>query len=202
LQLLYTPSKQAELYLRYRTETKEGNASAALSEENAVTHQLVPLQKQDLRIQINYKINSAMTLRDRVETVWYNKNKDDSENGFLAFFDVLYKPLLKRYAAVLRWQYFETEGYNSRLYAYESDVLYSYSIPVFSGKGYAYNLTLNYDVSRKLSSWFRWSQVIYMGQDVIGLDDRSRGTKTEVKLQLRYIIAGAIASQGMPWFVR
>ena len=29
---------------------------------------------------------------------------------------------------------FETEGYNSALYAFEKDVLYSYSIPVFTTK--------------------------------------------------------------------
>jgi hypothetical protein len=57
------------------------------------------------------------------------------------FFDILYKPLLAPYAAVLRLQYFETDSYNSRIYAYENDVLYSYSIPAFYDKGFRYYFT-------------------------------------------------------------
>jgi hypothetical protein len=86
-------------------------------------------------------------------------------------------------------QYFETDGYNSRLYAYENDVLYSYSIPAFFDKGYRYYVTLNYDLTKKLSFWFRWAQTIYLEKDLIGsgLDEINRNKKSEVKLQARYL---------------
>ena len=58
----------------------------------------------------------------------------DAENGFLIYTDVLYKPMFKAFSGNIRLQYFETDGYNSPLYAFESDVLYGYSIPVFKIK--------------------------------------------------------------------
>ena len=75
--------------------------------------------------------------------------------------------MLKPYAASMRLQYFETNGYNSRLYAYENDVLYSFSIPVFYDKGYRYYLNINYDINSKLSVWIKWAQTIYKDKNLI-----------------------------------
>jgi hypothetical protein len=85
-------------------------------------------------------------------------------------------------------QYFETDGYNSRLYAYENDVLYSYSIPVFFDKGYRYYLTLNYDLTNKVSIWL--GARIYRDKNLIGsgLDEITGNKKTEPKFQVRYIL--------------
>jgi hypothetical protein len=85
-------------------------------------------------------------------------------------------------------QYFETDGYNSRLYAYENDVLYSFSIPVFYDKGYRYYVNLNYDINKKLSIWLKWAQTVYKGKILIGsgLDEIEGNRKTEIKLQAMY----------------
>jgi hypothetical protein len=184
-QLTYIPNKQVEMYIRYRTETKQGNQS----DNTTVTNYLVQLPKQNLRMQVSYKISTAIALRNREEIVWYDNKGDNSEKGFFTFFDFIYKPLLKPYSGVLRLQYFETDGYNSRLYAYENDVLYSYSIPVFYDKGYRYYITLNYDLTKQLSFWLRWAQTIYPDKNLIGsgLDEISGNKKSEVKLQARYI---------------
>ena len=88
----------------------------------------------------------------------------------------------------MRLMYFETTGYDSRLYAYENDVLYSFSIPVFYDKGYRYYLNLNYDFSKKISFWFRVAQTIYKDKISVGsgLDEIKGNKKTEVKLQVQY----------------
>jgi hypothetical protein len=184
-QLTYTPNKQVEIYTRFRNETRQANQT----DNTTVTNYLVNQPKQNWRTQISYKINPAIALRNRVEIVWYDKNGGIPENGFLTFFDVIYKPLMKPFSGVLRLQYFETGGYNSRLYAYENDVLYSYSIPAFYDKGYRYYMTLNYDMSKKISLWIRWAQTIYRDRNSIGsgLDEIPGNRKTEVKLQVRYL---------------
>ena len=106
--------------------------------------------------------------------------------GFLSFFDFLYRPLMKPFSGVLRLQYFETDSYNARLYAYENDVLYSFSIPVFFDKGYRYYLNLNYDVNKFLTLWMRWAQIIYSNKLTIGsgLDEINGKQKSEIKFQL------------------
>jgi len=144
---------------------------------------LIP--KQSWRTQLGYRISSAVTFRSRVEVLWYDQGGLSPEQGFLTYADIIYKPLLKKYSGNIRLQYFQTDSYNSRLYAYENDVLYSFSIPVFYDKGYRYYLNLNYDLTRKWSIWCRIAQTLYPGKTVIGsgLDEINGNKKTEVKLQ-------------------
>lgn len=184
-QVTYTPNRQVEIYTRFRNETKQSNQT----DNTTVTNFLVNLPRQNWRTQISYKINPVIALRNRMEIVWYDKKGTGAENGFLTFFDVVYKPMMKPFSGVLRLQYFETDGYNSRLYAYENDVLYSYSIPVFYDKGYRYYMTLNYDMTKKISFWIRLAQTIYPGKNNVGsgLDEITGNRRTEVKLQARYL---------------
>jgi hypothetical protein len=101
----------------------------------------------------------------------------------------LYKPMLTPYAVVLRLQYFETDSYDARVYAYENDVLYNYSIPAFYDKGFRYYLTCNFDMNKRISFWLRWAQTIYQDKDIIGSGpDAINGNKrSEIKLQARLI---------------
>jgi hypothetical protein len=202
VQMTYTPNKQVEVFSRFRNETKQSNQTGYLPDGQAGrtnTNFLVSIPRQSWRTQVNYKLNSSITLRNRVELLWYDhkarpddpfgrgKNK---ENGFLTFFDFIYKPLLSPHSGILRLQYFETGGYNSRIYAYENDVMYSYSIPSFAYKGLRYYLTLNYDVSKSISIWFRWAQTVFQNQKAVGsgLDEIKGNFRTDLKLQACVIL--------------
>lgn len=186
VQFTYTPNRQTEIYTRFRTEAKQVNTAGVGHALNV----LAAIPRQNWRIHASYKIGQAITLRNRVETVWYNKKeKYLAEQGFLIFIDVIYKPLMKRFSGLMRLQYFETSSYASRLYAYENDVMYSYSIPVFFDKGYRYYFTINYDVSKKLGLWLRWAQTIYRDKERVGSgqDEIAGNRKSEIKLQVAYV---------------
>jgi len=186
-QLVYTPSRQAEIITRYRNEIKQGNQPANVS----VLNYLTSLQRQSWRVHINYKVAPAFTIRSRVEALWYNSgDKKQKETGALYFIDCVYKPLLKPLSAIIRLQYFESDSYNSRLYAYENDVLYSYSIPVIYGKGYRYYCLLAYDITKKITAWLRYAQTVYPGQLSIGsgLDAVDDNQRTELRVQLQIVL--------------
>ena len=184
VQLTYKPNKIFEIYTRYKSETKSINYNP---DEHTLSP-VIPQPKQDLRTQFSYKPDPALTIRSRVEAVWFDKRGEAAETGFLIYADLVYNPPLKKYSANMRLQYFETDGYNSRLYAYENDVLYSYSIPVFYDKGYRYYLNINYDVTKKLTVWVRFAQYLYLDKNIIGssLDEIDKNHRTEVKLQALY----------------
>jgi len=184
-QLTYIPNKQLEIYTKYRVETKQSNQP----DNTTTTNYLVAMPKQNWRMQVSYKLNQTIALRNRVELLWYDNKGVNKENGFLGFFDFIYRRPLKPFSGVVRLQYFETDGYNSRIYAYENDVLYSYSIPAFFDKGFRYYLTLNYDISKKMSLWLRWAQTIYRDQSSIGsgLDEISGNHRSEIKMQARWL---------------
>lgn len=184
LQVTYRPHRQLEMYTRYHAESKPVNENPG----NLPLSPLLQQARQNWRTQISYRVSRAVTLRNRAEIVWFNRTGPGAEQGVLIFFDFLYKPVLKPYSGTVRLQYFETGGYNSRLYAYENDVLYSYSIPVFYDKGYRYYININYDFGKKLSAWARWAQTVFSGKSLIGsgLDEIKGNLKSELKLQLLY----------------
>ena len=184
VQLSYKPNKQLEIYTRYHAESKAINVNPGQLTLSPVMQQ----PKKNWRTQVSYKINSAITFRNRTELIWFDKKGIAAEEGFLVYFDFIYKAMLKPFSGTIRLQYFETEGYNSRLYAYENDVLYSFSIPVFYDKGYRYYLNFNYDINKKLSLWIKWAQTIYTNQTLIGsgLDEITGNKKSEIKLQVMY----------------
>jgi hypothetical protein len=183
IQATFTPNKQLSLYTRYHAETKQYDNNP----NNLPLSPVVPIPIKDWRTQISYKISSSVIFRTREELSWY-QNASSPETGFLTYVDVLYSPRTKKYSGNVRLQYFETDSYNSRMYAYEEDVLYAYSIPVFYGEGYRYYLNLNYDVNKHLSFWCRWAQTIYNNQTTIGtgLDEINGNKKSEITLQGMY----------------
>jgi hypothetical protein len=181
IQFTYHPNKQVEIYTRYRTKTKAINYNPGNLALNPV--ELKP--KQGLRTQFSIKINNSFTFRSKVELVWFDKRGPNPQNGFLVFSEVKYKPLQSPFSANLRLQYFETDGYDSRIYAFENDVQYSYSIPVFFDKGYRYYLNIKFDLTNRLSVWGRFSQTYYPEKNSIGsgLDLINSHSKSEIKLQ-------------------
>lgn len=183
-QVTYTPNKQTELYTRFRAETKQANQP----DNNTTANFLISTPRQSWRTQVNYKLSAALGLKYRVEFMWFDKKGENSERGFLTFFDFVYRPVLKPVSIVTRLQYFETDDYNSRIYAYENDVLYSYSIPAFYDKGFRYYINLNYDWGKKLSFWLRWAQTIFKNRNSVGsgLDEIPGNRRSELKFQVRY----------------
>lgn len=182
LQLTYKPNKQLEIYSRYRNERKGLNEKL----EGFSTNQVINVPKEHWRTQFSYKVSQQINLRSRLELLWYDHQSQNEEHGYLIFTDFIYKPLIKPYSAGIRGQYFETDSYNSRLYAFENDVLYSYSIPVFYDKGYRYYINLSYDINKKISVWTRFAQTIFSYRKTVGsgLDEIKGNKKSELKLQM------------------
>ena len=184
IQLNYKPNKLLEIYTRYHAESKAINVNPL----QVITSPVIKQPKKNWRTQISYKLNTAITIRNRTEVVWFDKKGVAEEQGFLTYFDLIYKPMKNPFSGSIRLQYFETNGYNSRLYAYENDVLYSFSIPVFYDKGYRYYINMTYDLNKKISFWLKWAQTIYYDKTLIGsgLDEIKGNKKSELKLQAQY----------------
>jgi hypothetical protein len=173
VQLAYTPNKYLEMYTRFRQETKSINGTDSLPGISPI----VPVTRLNWRTHINYRLNKTVELRSRVETVWYTRNNRQKETGFLFYTDVYVKPAFKPYFFNVRAQYIETDGYNSRIYAFENTILYNFSIPPLFNKALRYIVNVNYRLthrsgtqqSRKLNCFFSLSvaQTLYPSQPTI-----------------------------------
>ncbi len=181
VQLNYQPNKQFGMYVRFKNKNKPVDSFGS-----GVIYYPEDQVKQNLRLHLAQQLSPAFTITSRVEMVWFNHQFKKAEQGFLGYVEGSYD--WKKLSANLRLQYFETNDYNSRIYVYESDVLYSVSIPAFYDKGFRYYLNLNYDITKKMQCWLRWAQTIYSDRNVIGsgLDEIEGNKKTEIKMQLQY----------------
>ncbi|MEO6315038.1 MAG: helix-hairpin-helix domain-containing protein [Chitinophagaceae bacterium] len=192
IQLTGNPNKQVEIYARYKNEAKMINRSV----DTLTTTPVDMVAKKNLRVQTSAIISRQVTLKSRVEMVWYNNKGANAGDGFLGNMDVSYKPSFANWAGNCRLQYFETSGYNERIYAYENDLPYSFSIPFYYDKGFRYYINLNWDAGKvfthkklkpgALNIALKWAQTIYSGKTSIGsgLDEISGNMDTEIKLQL------------------
>lgn len=185
VQFTYTPNRESQLSSRYRHELRTGNDQG----DTVVLHSAVLIARENWRTQLNYKLSPQLTARIRVELVWYDRSGAAAENGFLGLFDLLYKPLMKPWSGGVRLQYAETDGYNSRVYAYENDVLYSYSIPAFSGKGYRYYLNLQWDLGKRATFWLKWAQTFFLAKKYVSGTEEllPEASRSGFKIQFRYI---------------
>jgi hypothetical protein len=180
-QLNYQPNKQFGIYIRYKNKNKPTDSSG-----NGIIYYPESQVKQNLRVHLNQQLSSNLSINSRLELMWFNHQQKNAEQGFLSYVEGSYE--WKKLSANLRLQYFETNSYNSRIYVYESDVLYSFSIPAFYDKGFRYYVNLHYRATKKLRCWLRLARSIYDNRTAIGsgLDEIGDNTKTEVKFQIAY----------------
>ena len=181
-QFTYTWYKKAHILVRYRYRQRQENAAVEQS-----YRYLVGVQRQQVRINGQYKLNDRWTMRNRIEFSHYRKEGSATELGFMAYHDVIYKPLNGRLSGNMRVAVFGTPGYNSRMYAYENDVLYGYSFPVYHNDGIRTYVNARYRISRRLDLWLRYATFIYRGVDEVGsgLDAIAGNQRSDIKMQLR-----------------
>jgi len=183
-QAAFTPKRTFKLLLRYKREVKQQNPDAGTK----VGSGLVWVNKQNFRIEANWKLNRKFNLQQRAELINYRKGKAAAEWGYLIYQDINYHPLSTKLSANIRIAYFDTPSYNSRIYAYEDDVLYGSSFGGYNGKAIRTFVNLRYRLLRQMDLWIRYALYAYQDRKIIGsgLDEIAGSKKSDFKLQVRY----------------
>ncbi|NOR76538.1 MAG: hypothetical protein GQ525_15455 [Draconibacterium sp.] len=172
-------SQNFEFYIRYKNEEKEQKFT---QEERYVN---LPERLQKTRFHIQYKPSENITLKTRFEHAFYKGL--EKENGFVIFQDFQFSSRKIPLNLSTRLAYFNTDSYNSRIYAYENDLLYTFSIPAYYGKGFRAYLNLKYKISEKLDFWIKIANTSWNDCETIssGYNEIRGSNKTELKFQLR-----------------
>jgi len=183
LQATVKPNRRSEIYVRYRFETKKRNSPL----NDLPLDYTVNQTRQGVRYQHRFQVTDEITIGNRVELSFYNLEGGKPETGFVIYQDIGFKKLGFPLSANARFAVFRTPSYNTRIYAYENDVLYSFSIPAYYGNGIRYYLTLRYSATRWLDLWVRWAQTYRSDVNVFGsgLDAIDGNKRSEIKVQMR-----------------
>ena len=177
----YSPKKDLKFNTRLKTEHKQQNANDPKSQSI-----LQPVVKTKGSISCHWTPIRSIRSQQRIDLLFYQKG-EIKETGLLLLQDLSFKSSIFPISGNIRFAYFRTPSYNSRLYAYEKDVMYSASAGNYFGTGLRYYLNVRYSISRRTDLWARYATAIYRNQTTIGsgLDEIQGNIKTDVKFQLR-----------------
>lgn len=169
-------SKVFSAYILWQAETKERD-----SDLPDITG-LLEHQRNRLRLHANYKVSSGVELRSRMEWTFYQIDVTPRTRGFIAYQEVVWKPLSFPVTGTFRYAVFDTDNFDTRVFAYETDLFSAVSIPAFSGRGARYYLNLKWRVNKWLRLEGRYEQTV---QRKAVTDSSSTGRESYWKLQAR-----------------
>jgi hypothetical protein len=156
LQADYAAKRNISMFWRFKYEEKQGNVSQTESTMPVVA----PIQKLSLRYSLSYNIGN-FSFKNVIDGNLVRKADAPWTYGVIASQDVSYDFKTIPLKVDFRYQFFDALRYENRLYSYEKDVLYAFSIPMYFGLGNRYYFNFQYELNKRLSLWFKIAQTVY-----------------------------------------
>lgn len=183
LQLTYRPSKTLEIYARYRKQLHQKN-SRDLDGTVPFTENV---EQTNYRIHISYSASEFITFRSRIEFVALTRLSNSHEKGIILLGDVLFKPKSWPIDLTVRYTLFDTDSYDSRLYAFENNVLNVSSVPPLFNQGSRGYVLVRWTFFRNFDVWLRYGVTIYAHKNSIGTgsEEIKGAKKSDLSIQLR-----------------
>ena len=182
-QVTWRPQRGFELYVRARFQKRQRNTR----DDVPGVDPLVDVDQSNYRFNATYKVSESVSLRTRVEAVDYRRTDEPVEHGFIIYQDLVHRPLRSKVEITLRAALFETDSYDARVYAYESDLIGVFSIPPYYGRGMRWYAMLRFKPLRRVDVWLRYGAWLYNEQDRIssGLQEIAGDRRSDLKMQVR-----------------
>ncbi len=182
-ELIYSMSANTTFSIRFKNEIKKKDDPSGLDSKTSIlTDEII----NKLRLNFEYKPTNYLGFKTRLEFSDYSF-AEEKENGMLIYQDVYLTPDKKPFSAQLRAAYFNIDDYNSRIYTYESDLLYLFNLTACYNNAIRFYLNLRYKFSKKLSFYVKFSQTNFISSETVGsgLNEISGDKKSEIKAQFR-----------------
>lgn len=154
IRLLYQPHKNRSLYIRILTNAAEESGERS---DGVGIASLLQVRKSSIRLHAQWALDTRFQLSVRTEHTQEHGGGRASENGFLHYAELRYDPIGARLRADLRLMWVQTDGWGSRIYAYERNVGYQVGFPAFSGSLLRSYLNVAWKWDRYRTIWFRWA---------------------------------------------
>jgi len=139
------------------------------------------------RFHIRYPVSEQFSFQNRLELAIYRLGDAPVHKGYQILHDVLYRPAASPVSFTLRLAIYDTESWKSRIYSYEHDLLYSFSVPSYFGQCFRTYLNMRYNVNRHLDIWAKIANSYYPNVETIGSgrNEIEGKNKTDLRIQVR-----------------
>lgn len=180
----YKPRKDLSMFWKLKYEKGSKNQSDSITPLAFISN----YWKGNIRYQLNFN-TGYFQLKTLFEGSFYNESSSKLSTGVSLIQDISYNFKKIPIETDVRYQIFDIQTYENRIYNYENDILYDFSIPAVYGVGTRYYLNIKWKTTEKLSLWFRFAQTVYGDKrETIGSGgELIMGNRTsDVKLMLAY----------------
>jgi len=183
IQPIYKPSRSFEIYGRFRQQLRQKNASPS----SGVITMVEDVIQRNYRLNISKKIDKVLTLKSRLEIVHIKRNSREDEMGLLMTQDISWRPKSFPVDLTLRYALFDTDSYDTRIYSYENNALYVFSVPAYYFKGSRAYILVRYSFLRSVDLWVRYGFFLYDNRNEIGSGAQliQGNRKTDLTVQLK-----------------
>lgn len=181
MRLSHSFSKKTSAYLQFRSKTKMKNSTDGMT----FSHYPIFYTKNSVRFNISYGFNDFV-FGNKVEGAHYRNDDGSNAYGYYLCQDIAYKPEGKPFNLTFRYALFDAQDYNARVYAYENDVLYAFSVPALYGKGMRVYLLGKLKFLDALTLYARIGSTFYTDRETIssGPTQIEGNHKTDLKVEV------------------
>jgi hypothetical protein len=140
----------------------------------------------------SYKASENFILSSRLELGSSGIERQRKDRSYLLFQDIRLQLSRPRIQLSLRYALFHSDQYNCRIYAFENDFAYSWSVNVYDKQGQRYYAMVKYSPCERIDLWIRYSQTVYPREKSIseGLWQIEGNQKSDVKMQVVWKFQG------------
>lgn len=183
IQPAFRPSRSLEVYFRYREQRRQKNRR----DSDGTITELEDVLQRNYRFNLSYKVTESIKLKSRVEYVSINRPSNPDEDGLIIVQDIIYNPKSFPLDISLRYALFDTDSYDTRIYTYENNATYVFSVPSYYYRGSRAYVLLRYSFLRRFDLWVRYGVSILANRQSIGsgAEEIMGNTKSDLTVQLR-----------------
>jgi hypothetical protein len=181
IRITHRPTKKVTLWAQYRFEAKPRNLSDNVSNFD----QPVKTDRTNWWLNADWAASKVFSLRSRILMSTFEAGGEKSY-GYAAFQDLDVN--LGKFRISGRMALFDTDNYDTRLYAYEKDVLYTFAIPALSDQETRQYLLLYYKPTKKFRFWLKYAVTTFRNRDTIGsgLEEINGNKRSDIRAQVMY----------------
>lgn len=141
-----------------------------------------------LRVSSVLRLTRTLSLSSRGEISAAKLDEETAGAGWLFLAETIFRSRKGVFDCSARFTLFNTPRWNLRIYAYERDVLYGYSVPLFYGNGLRWYINMHAQPLRGVDVWFKFTRVWYRDREKTGegLDQMPGPSSTELKAEVRF----------------
>ena len=184
VQVNYSPGRSTEFTVRFKSEVKAKNHNS----DTIPVAVVKDFKVHKLRMNAGYPVCKNITFRNRLEYNIFDQEEDPKESGWYLSHDVIYTGGKIPLSFWLRLAVFNCKSYDTRVYAYENTMPYSFSVPFFYNHGTRFYAMLKWSVNSHSTIWIRYAVTMYRDRESIGtgLDEIKGNIDSDAEVMIKF----------------